>query len=273
MSEKRIIALDLDGTLLTSERTISSNTLQLLEQLQQDGHKVVISTGRPVSGASCIADQLLLDQYEGFLMAYNGGVIQNWQNKDFVHSIFLSKDAIELANRYAKESGFSIVCYYDKYIVSDSDMNPYMEYSMKRNGLNFKKVNDFIEDVTYPISKCMVIGKPEGLQLLEQRIISNNHSCFCVYRSEPYFLEVVPPGIDKAAGLKVLLNHLGFSQSQLIAFGDGYNDISMLRFAGIGVAMSNAAEEVKAMADFIAPSNNEEGVFRALSELIQNSTQ
>ncbi len=263
----RIIALDLDGTLLTSERAITQQTLDILIRLQQKGCKVVISTGRPVFGSAQIADQLHLKEYDGFIMAYNGGVVQNWQTKEIIYSNMLLPEAIVDSYHFAKADGLSTICYHDEYLVSDDEMNPYMERTLKRNGLIFKKVNKFLEEVTYPISKCMIIGEPVALHELEERILASKPTTFTVYRSEPYFLEVVPPHINKAEGLKVLLQHLSIPASQLIAFGDNFNDIPMIRLAGLGVAMGNAPQEVKDSADLVAPSNDEDGVARVLVNL------
>ena len=268
MAHYRIIALDLDGTLLTTKRVVTSLTLNLLIRLQEKGIKLVISTGRPVFGASRIAEQLRLQEYGGYVMAYNGGVIEDWPTHQTIYSNVLEQEAVNTAYSYAKDAGFALVCYHNEFLVSDDDMNPYMEYSLRRNGLIFNKVDSFLKEVTYPVSKCMIIGEPAPLQALEKKILSSNPTTFTVYRSEPFFLEVVPPDIDKGAGLKVLLEHLKLSPSQLIAFGDSYNDIPMIRFAGMGVAMGNAPQVVKDAADHIAPTNDEEGVARTLEELL-----
>lgn len=87
-----------------------------------------------------------------------------------------------------------------------------------------------------------------------------------VYRSEPYFLELVPLGIDKARSLAVLLEKIGITREEMIAMGDGYNDLSMIKYAGLGIAMGNAQEPVKAAADYIAPSNDEDRVAIAVEQ-------
>ncbi|MBR4365694.1 MAG: HAD family phosphatase [Bacteroidaceae bacterium] len=262
----KIIALDLDGTLLTSARLITARTQDILLRLQQEGCKVVISTGRPVFGSARIADQLHLNEYGGFIMAYNGGVVQNWQTKEIIYSNMLLSEAIVESYQFAKSAGLSIICYHDEFLVSDDEMNPYMERTLKRNGLTFKKVSNFLEEVTYPISKCMIIGEPVALHELEEGILASRPTTFTVYRSEPYFLEVVPPHINKAEGLKVLLQHLSIPAHQLIAFGDNFNDVPMIRLAGMGVAMGNAPQEVKDSADAVAPTNDEEGIAFFLSQ-------
>lgn len=268
MADYRIIALDLDGTLLNSQRVVTPRTLDLLLRLQEEGHKIVISTGRPIFGATKVAELLQLEKFGGYVMAYNGGVVQDWKTKEIIYSNFLQHDAIVTAYQYAKDTGFALVCYHDEFLVSEHEMNPYMEFSLKRNGLTFKKVDNFLKEVTYPISKCMIIGEPDSLHQLEERILDTHPTSFTVYRSEPFFLEVVPENINKATGLRVLLRHLNVPQSILIAFGDSYNDIPMIHFAGMGIAMGNAPQEVKDAADHIAPTNDEEGVAQVLASLL-----
>lgn len=89
-----------------------------------------------------------------------------------------------------------------------------------------------------------------------------------VFRSEPYFLELVPKGIDKARSLSVLLEKLGMTKDEMIAVGDGFNDLSMIQYAGLGVAMANAQKVVKENADFITLSNEEDGVAHVVEKFI-----
>ena len=120
--------------------------------------------------------------------------------------------------------------------------------------------DDFARQVQYPINKCLIVGDPKRLIPLEQSLASAYKGRLSVYRSAAFFLECVPPGIDKAASLGRLIENLGIRREELIAVGDGYNDLSMIRFAGLGVAMANAAREVQDAADYITWSNQEDGV-------------
>ena len=92
-----------------------------------------------------------------------------------------------------------------------------------------------------------------------------------VFRSEPYFLEIVAESVDKAKSLGILLNHLSLRRDELIAIGDGYNDASMIQFAGLGIAMANAQEEVRKQADRITLSNDEEGVAAIVEQLLDGT--
>ena len=115
--------------------------------------------------------------------------------------------------------------------------------------------------------KCLMVGEGSYLASVESYAAEQLGEAFSVYRSEPYFLEIVPRGIDKARSLERVLHQYSLRREELIAFGDGFNDISMLQYAGIGVAMGNADERVKRAADRIAPSNNEDGIAQVLEGL------
>lgn len=108
---------------------------------------------------------------------------------------------------------------------------------------------------------------PDELIRTESELSLRLQGRISVYRSEPFFLELVPQGIDKARSLAVLLDELGMTREQMVAIGDGYNDLSMIRFAGMGVAMANAQEPVKKAADYITLSNDEDGVAAAVEKL------
>ena len=106
----------------------------------------------------------------------------------------------------------------------------------------------------------LIVGEPDKLIAVESELSLLMQGTISVYRSEPYFLELVPPGIDKARSLAVLLEKLNMKKEEMVAIGDGYNDLSMIKFAGLGVAMGNAQEPVKKAADYITLSNDEDGV-------------
>ena len=133
----------------------------------------------------------------------------------------------------------------------------------------FEILDDFLEAVQGTgIVKCIIAGDPTLLPALEAEMQETLKGKAGAFRSEPFFLEIVPMGIDKAKGLSILLDKIGMKREELIAFGDGYNDTPMLQFAGMGVAMGNAAEEIKKAADMVTWSNNDDGVAIALENLI-----
>ena len=127
--------------------------------------------------------------------------------------------------------------------------------------MKIKATDDFLRDLHQPADKCLVVGEPEMLVPLEEKLRQELGKRINVYRSEAFYLELVPKGIDKAASLSRLLERTRIKQEEVIAIGDGFNDVSMIRFAGLGVAMANAQPPVKANADRITQyTNDEDGV-------------
>ena len=265
----KLIALDLDGTLVRSDQCISQRTVDTLIRVQEMGVKVAVASGRSTFGTAHVADALHLEKFGGYVMSYNGGEIYDWRTKVRLHAQTLDEEVIPYIYMYAREHGMPIMTYIRKEVVSEVEGNEYIQYSVMRNRMNFRKVDDFLEAVQGTgIVKCIIVGDPTLLPALEVEMQETLKGKAGAFRSEPFFLEIVPMGIDKAKGLSILLDKIGMKREELIAFGDGYNDTPMLQFAGMGVAMGNAAEEIKKAADMVTWSNNDDGVAIALENLI-----
>ena len=265
----KLIALDLDGTLVRSDQCISQRTVDTLIRVQEMGVKVAVASGRSTFGTAHVADALHLEKFGGYVMSYNGGEIYDWGTKVRLHAQTLDEEVIPYIYMYAREHGMPIMTYIGKEVVSEVEGNEYIQYSVMRNRMNFRKVDDFLEAVQGTgIVKCIIAGDPTLLPALEVEMQETLKGKAGAFRSEPFFLEIVPMGIDKAKGLSILLDKIGMKREELIAFGDGYNDTPMLQFAGMGVAMGNAAEEIKKAADMVTWSNNDDGVAIALENLI-----
>lgn len=275
MSKYKIIALDLDGTLTRSDKKISPHTREVLKEAQAKGTKVVLASGRPTNGMSFLADELKMDMFGGTVLAYNGGEIIDWQSKEVINQVVLPDEAIPELYSFAKEKGFAIMTYCGKEILTEAEGNRYIEQSAFRNRMQIRVVDKFV-DATREwgrLPKCLIVGNPDLLAVFEKEMHEWAKGKECMdsidfFRSEPYYLEVVPKGIDKGLCLQMVLDHYGLQREELIACGDAYNDLSMIRFAGLGVAMGNGQECVKEAADYITDSNEADGVARVVEKLL-----
>lgn len=180
----------------------------------------------------------------------------------------LDHDVLPYLYECAKKNGFAIVTYENEYVLTEKPDDEYVLKEALLNVMKIKKVDNFLEAVKHPIAKCLIVGEPARLARLEEEMREHLKDRMGVFRSEPYFLELVPKGIDKARSLSVLLDELGLKREELMAAGDGFNDLSMVKFAGMGVAMANAQDVVKENADFITLSNEEDGVAHAVEKFI-----
>ena len=179
----------------------------------------------------------------------------------------LDHDVLPYLYECAKKNDFAIVTYDGEYVLTEKPDDEYVLKEALLNVMKIKKVDNFLDAVKHPIAKCLIVGEPTRLAELEKEMYEHLKDRMGVFRSEPYFLELVPKGIDKAQSLAVLLKEIGLTREEMIAIGDGFNDLSMIQYAGLGIAMANAQEVVKENADFITLSNEEDGVAYAAGKI------
>ena len=129
-------------------------------------------------------------------------------------------------------------------------------------------LTDVVKYVDYNPNKCLYTVDPEISEYHEKRLAEKFGNVLSVYRSTDYFIEIVPKGIDKAASIKVLIDKLNIPHENTIACGDGFNDLSMIKYAAVGVAMENAVDAVKENADYITASNNDDGIAKVVEKFI-----
>lgn len=266
----KIIALDLDGTLTNSKKEITPHTLDVLINAQKKGIKIVLASGRPTAGIKPLAEQLQLNIYGGYILAFNGGLIMDCATNEIIYQNVLDPKVYPYLYEKGNTNDFKLLSYDSDSIACEDIENEYVQYEARLNKMPLKKLNSFLEEITYPEPKCLIVGNEEKLVVLEQELATHYDGKMSIYRSEPFFLEILPLGIDKAKRLEFLINKLGIKREELIACGDGYNDLSMIQFAGMGVAMENAQTTVKAIADYITLSNEEDGVAAVVEKFILN---
>ena len=256
----KMLAVDLDGTLTNNKRQITPHTLNTLLTLQQKGVKIVLASGRPVYGILPPAKQLMLHQYAGYILAYNGGQIIRCDTQQTISKTTIPPAYYSLIYERSKEHHFIIFTYHHEYIISEDAGDPCVQHSAFVNKMDALTVQHFPDALTFPVQKFIIAGNPQPLAQLECKLKTELKGKLNVFRSEPFFLEIVPNGIDKAAALNILLQHAHLTPNQLVAIGDGYNDLTMIRLAGLGVAMANAQHPLKQEADYITTSNEKDGV-------------
>ncbi len=264
----KMLVLDLDGTLTNKKKEITPYTKEVLIKAQQAGVKIVLASGRPTYGIIPLAKELELDQYNGFILAFNGGQIIECHTGKTIYQKTFEKEEVNLLDKLAKENKVAVLTYEDKFIITEKKEDKYVQIESMITHMKIKEVKSFSEYVNFPVTKCLLVEDGDYLAKVEKKIKDVVGNMLSVYRSEPYFLEIMPQNVDKAASLRRLLRYLGLSKEEMIACGDGFNDQSMIEYAGLGVAMRNAQEEVKKVADYVAPSNDEEGVAHVVTKFV-----
>ncbi len=264
----KILVLDIDGTLTNSQKEITPRTHAALQKAQEKGVKVVLASGRPTYGIMPVAEKLDLGRFGGYILSFNGGRIINAQTGEAIYQKTLPPEMPALLYDLSKEYKTNIMTYLDKTVITPKKDDKYVELESRINQMEVRQVEDFKSFVNFPVTKCLMVEDGEYLAQVEQKVKARLGDTLSVLRSEPFFLEIMPKNIDKAYSLGKLLEHLGLTKEQMIACGDGFNDRSMIEFAGLGVAMANAQEPVKAVADYITASNDEDGVAAVVERFI-----
>lgn len=265
----KLLVLDVDGTLLNDTQEISKRTLAALLKIQQMGVRIVLASGRPTYGLMPLVKALELSNYGGFIIPYNGCQIIKAQNGEIMFERQINPEMLPYLEKKARKNGFAIFTYRGDTIITSSLDNKYIQHEALLNNLKILKEEEFSIAIDFSPCKCMLVSEDEEALIgLEQHWKKRLNGTLDTFRSEPYFLEVVPCGIDKANSLGVLLEQLGVAREEVIAIGDGVCDVTMLQLAGMGIAMGHSQDSVKACADYVTASNKEDGVALAVEKFI-----
>lgn len=276
----KAIVLDIDGTLLTDEKKISSATKQALIEAQKNGIKVILASGRPTSGMLPFVKELALDDYHGLVVSYNGAhVLDLTTNKELFSQplpIDTSKRILEHLKQFdvlpmiAKEDYMYVNDVYNGLLNLDPAKEPFniIEYEARGGHFSLCEKKDLAAFVDFPLHKILVAGDPNYLSDNWKKIIAPFKNEVSGMFSAPVYFEFTDRGIDKANALDQVLGEQGITADQIISFGDGHNDLSIIQYAGTGVAMGNAVAELKEAADHITLSNNDEGIAVALKKFL-----
>lgn len=265
----KLLVLDVDGTLLNNAREISNRTLAALLKVQQMGVRIVLASGRPTYGLMPLAKTLELGNYGGFILSYNGCQIIKAQNGEILFERRINPEMLPYLEKKARKNNFAIFTYHDDIIITDTPENEYIISEAVLNNQKIIKEDEFSTAVDFPPCKCMLVSNDEeALIVLEDHWRRQLNGTLDVFRSEPYFLEVVPCGIDKANTLGALMEKLNIKREEVIAIGDGVCDVTMLQLAGMGIAMGHSQYSVKVCADYVTASNEEDGVAQAVEKMI-----
>lgn len=259
----RMIVLDLDGTLTNSEKKVTSRTREALIEAQRQGNLVALASGRTPYGIRPVAEELQLERYGGYMLPFNGGIMIDCRTGREVFSRMLPVESNRKIIGLAKTYSVHLVTYEGQSAVISDPNCPHSLFEARNNHLAvhaMESIEAMQDYVNFPVPKFLLCGDGDYLEKVEPEVRDIMGEGFSVYRSDPFFLEVLPAGVDKASSIERLLRLTGLERGQVIACGDAYNDISMIRYAGLGVAMENALPAVKEAADYITLSNDEDGV-------------
>lgn len=256
----KMIVLDIDGTLTNDEKKITPKTLDALKKAQESGIILVLASGRPVAGLGKLCQELEMEKHHGILLAYNGGKLLDAQSGRILYEKAIPLERAKAVLRHLEQFPVSPMVMKEKCLYVPNKDGYKADYESSINDLDIIEVGTLSEFLDFAPVKILTAAPNEVLSEHMEAMINPFTEEFSFAMSAPFYLECNMKGINKAASLDKACQELGIDASEIIAFGDAQNDISMVEYAGLGVAMGNACEELKAVANEITASNNEDGI-------------
>ena len=261
----KLVAIDMDGTLLNSNHQLSEKTIETIKTKSAEGMKIVLASGRPLVGMLKEVEQLGLTTDHDYIISYNGALaVNSATHQPFVEHALSYDDLISLHNLSVEVQTHQHFEDLEAIYTPHREINEYTvhEASLTKMPLIYQPIDEI--DPNTSICKLMFIDPEEEITRVMEEIPASYYEKYNIVRSAPFFLEFLNKEASKGLTLKNLAEKLGIDQSEVMAIGDNENDISMLEYAGIGVAMENATPKTKTFAQKITLTNDEDGVAYAL---------
>lgn len=266
----RLIAIDIDGTLLNEKNELARPTIDAITAARNKGVKIVLCTGRPLSGVQPYLDKLEISGSDEFAITFNGAMAQTLDGKVMVNHTITYDDFLETEMLSRKLNVNYQIETTDSIYTTNRDTNPYgiAESFLVRLPIKFRSPEEIPRDLV--ISKAMFVDFPENITKANQLIPDKLRNDMYVVQTEPFFIEMMNKQASKGKTLGELADKLNLTKDNIMAIGDQGNDFSMVDYAGFGVAMGNAIDEVKKAAQFITKPNTEDGVAFAINKYVNN---
>lgn len=264
----KLVAMDMDGTLLRDDKSISDRTKKTIQEAKDKGAIVVLATGRPIEGVTKYLKELNMHTDSDYVLSYNGALVQKTKNKEVISKVSLKGEDYHYLKNISDELGVNIHAFCEKKGLITPKNSKYTEVEAEINNIdiNVLDINETKNDDV--IIKIMMIDEPEILGAAIEKLPKEIYEKYTVVRSTPYFLEFLNKNANKGVGVELLAKYLGIKQDEIITLGDADNDLHMIEYAGLGIAMGNAFDSVKKIANYITDTNENDGVAKAIEKFI-----
>lgn len=264
----KLVALDLDDTLINDNHEIPQENMEAIERVRELGAEVIIATGRMFCSAKPFAEAMGM-RPEQMMISYNGAMVRRINGELVSHTPLEESTALAII-RFCQERDWTLNAYYNDELYVEK-INANVKYYESMIGIKAQPVGDlyeFVADGHKPISKLLIVGDDENFGENLPIMQAEFGAAAQVTRSKKRYVEMTHLDATKGKALAKLAESLGLKSDEVMAIGDGGNDLQMIKWAGIGVAMANAAQYVREAADFVTKTNNEAGVAYALNRFI-----
>lgn len=261
----KLVALDIDGTLLNADREISDRVKKTIYDVRKKGVKVILSSGRGYMGVKRFVEELELEE---LVLCLNGAAVSDASGEELVFSENVDPNVCKKVIEFCEEHNIYTILFVgkDAYVNERNHKAEFFELHDRIKVNAVGKLSRFYNG--HPTGKLLMHDEYENLKKLRDRIENELKEKINVTFSLPYFLEAYSPKTSKGLMLSKVAEYYGIKREEVIAMGDGENDLSMIEYAGMGIAMGNAVDIVKQKANFITKPNTEDGVAYALEKFI-----
>ncbi|MBL0514733.1 MULTISPECIES: sugar-phosphatase [Aeromonas] len=267
----KLIALDMDGTLLNPQGQITPRTHAAIAAARDQGVTVVLTSGRPLEGMTPYLAELGLTGQDDYVICYNGALVQQVADQRILRSQLLTGSDASAIAHLASELGVNVHGFSVRQGLISPRVSTYTEHESRLIKMPINLVDFATLPADEQIMKVMMIDPEPQLSRAIAQLPAELYERYTVVRSSPYFLEFMNKRSNKGTGVAALAEHLGLDASRVIAVGDAGNDRHMIEYAGLGVAMGNATDEIKALAQHTTARNDEDGVARVIEQFILNA--
>ncbi|WP_422658049.1 Cof-type HAD-IIB family hydrolase [Paenibacillus sp. EC2-1] len=267
MTTYKLIAIDIDDTLINDDKEVTPGVQQALEQAVAKDVVVTLATGRAYTSAQAIARQTGLNVP---IITYQGALIKNLLDEKVLYERYVPIDGAKKLYAFCMEHNLHLQTYVGDKIYAQEENQKLIDYCAL-NRAPYYIEPDFMKLIEQPTPKMLMIDDPayldELIPVFQEMLGDQMH----ITKSKPHFLEFMHKEGTKGHALTFLANHFGCTLEETIAIGDSWNDHEMLECAGLGIAMGNAIEPLKKIADYVTLGNNEDGVKHALEKFVLNA--
>ncbi|WP_165004007.1 MULTISPECIES: Cof-type HAD-IIB family hydrolase [unclassified Enterococcus] len=265
----KLVAIDLDGTLLNEEKKISEENKQALAKAKEQGVKIVLCTGRPLAAMAHYLQELGLVDEGDFSITFNGSLVQKNDTGEIIEKKVMEVADIHRLYKLAQQLELPLDVLSDNVVLQlPSAPKKQSLYNVLNKLLQFQPAS--LSDITdqFVLNKAVIAYPQEELDPKIKEIPASFHEKYEIIKTRSMLLEFMPKGVTKAYGISLLAKDLGLEKEEIMAIGDEENDLPMIEYAGLGVAMANAVPFVKEAANYVTASNEENGVAEAIKKFV-----